>query len=321
MSAINCDASSDRRNLDSLAPNPDFENLDLEKKISLVLSFEALGKATKKKDALGHGGFGGVKIDRDSEQTSRDPKPACRLSPFLRNPAPIGVQRQLEYKRRRAVLKAPNFRIFLIPSTMDSKERTQCTVARKQDPQRHTLRARQGPPRSAHVYNVTKVIKISSDVQEGFTWFSVLLRCLYRAQCPDSPTPDTPDSKTPLSECSQRSLERPKLGESTSNNSSRASRRSRTRIPSPQRVIQKRINEIKQSLQIFHLNAWLLRQDAARRCFSKAYFLQRHQQFVRYRNRDVLEWEIELETLLRALREPPWDKSGWRNNLSLVLDS
>jgi hypothetical protein len=77
-----------------------------------------------------------------------------------------------------------------------------------------------------------------------------------------------------------------------------------------------------------HRNSRLLRHAVAlRRCPAsyigdqRVYFADKLRFLLRYCDRYVLDWETELQTLLGALRAPPWDKKYWRNSLNLVLDS
>ncbi|KAJ7706873.1 hypothetical protein B0H17DRAFT_571532 [Mycena rosella] len=180
---------------------------------------------------------------------------------------------------------------------------------------------------------VTKASSSSSHMRADQTSLrkQVLLRCLYRGQQPNQRSYDSNGENSPRSEDkSQCDLDHRTLLSIQNKlaTQSRAPRRTRTHLLAPQQLIQRRIDEIKRCMRSVHLNAWLLRQAAAlRRCPDshradpKAYFTHKRQYLVRYRNRYVPAWETELETLLGALKAPPWDKIHWRNNLSLVLDS
>ncbi|KAF7337849.1 hypothetical protein MVEN_02007800 [Mycena venus] len=156
----------------------------------------------------------------------------------------------------------------------------------------------------------------------------VLLRCFYRAQQGCSTKSRAVDSHGRntvaedemdlewSSQCNERAI------------SSRTPRRVRTHLPGAQGVIQNRIDEIKRCMRNVHLNAWFLRHAAALRCCPasysgdpKTYFVRKLQYLLRYRDHHVLDWETELQTLLGALRAPPWNKKYWRDCLSLVLDS
>ncbi|KAJ6501904.1 hypothetical protein C8R45DRAFT_604762 [Mycena sanguinolenta] len=107
-----------------------------------------------------------------------------------------------------------------------------------------------------------------------------------------------------------------------------APRRVRTHLPAAELVIKNRIDELKRCMRSIHVNAWCLRHAAiSRRCpvsYSanpKAYFAHKLRYILWYKNRHVLGWETELQTLLDAVRAPLWDKKYWHNSLSLVLDS
>ncbi|KAJ7264873.1 hypothetical protein B0H12DRAFT_1101247 [Mycena haematopus] len=105
-------------------------------------------------------------------------------------------------------------------------------------------------------------------------------------------------------------------------------RRFRTHLPVAQRVIQSRMDELKQCMRNIHVNAWSLRHAAIlRRCPAsyngnpKAYFAHKLWYLLWYKHRHVSDWETELHTLLGAVRAPLWDQKYWHNSLSLILDS
>ncbi|KAF8205508.1 hypothetical protein K438DRAFT_2014443 [Mycena galopus ATCC 62051] len=149
----------------------------------------------------------------------------------------------------------------------------------------------------------------------------VLLRCHRSAQQRRSESED--DHSRASSEVGLESFSGPNAEYLTP-----VPRRKRTHLPTAQRVIQDRIDELKRCMRMVHAKAWFLRHAAVlRHCPApfrgnpKPYFAHRLRYLLWYKNRHVLDWEIELQTLLGAMRAPLWDKKYWHNSLSLVLDS
>ncbi|KAJ6490783.1 hypothetical protein C8R47DRAFT_1195753 [Mycena vitilis] len=156
----------------------------------------------------------------------------------------------------------------------------------------------------------------------------VLVRCLLAQRRSPPPGFGVTDCHSSSSDAGGEMSDFSAAPRNKQTNSSRAPRRRRTHLPGAQRIIMKRIDEIKQCMRSVHIKARLLRQEAALQLCPpsytgspKAYFTNELQHLRTYTERYTLDWETELQTLLGALRERPWDKRYWHNSLNMILDS